>query len=123
MAYQTKFEAVRTQAVESKHTSLGSTDGNDHSARDEPQALSWWQASKFFGVLIDLLAIVLSCAFFVYGLAVKMHQNTAMDSPRVKLLVKLSNLVSGNRLLCGTWLTNVHTGSHYLPYSLRRRHR
>jgi hypothetical protein len=98
MAYQTKFEAVRTQAVESKHTSLGSTDGNDHSAGDEPQALSWWQASKFVGVLIDLLAIALSCAFFVYGLAVKMHENTAMDSPRVKLLVKLSNLVSFNLL-------------------------
>lgn len=60
----------------------------------EPQALSWWQAGKLVGALMDVLAIALSCTFFVYALAVKMHENKPMDHPRVKLLLKLSNLVS-----------------------------
>jgi hypothetical protein len=43
---------------------------------------------------MDVLAIALSCTFFVYALVVKMHQGTPMESPRVALLRKLSNLVS-----------------------------
>lgn len=94
MAYQTKFEVIRTQAIESEHTSLSSNNGTEHKAGVEPQALSWWQAGKLVGALMDVLAIALSCTFFVYALAVKMHENKPMDHPRVKLLLKLSNLVS-----------------------------
>jgi hypothetical protein len=43
---------------------------------------------------MDVLAIALSCTFFVYAVAVKMHENMPMESPRVKLLLKLSTLVS-----------------------------
>jgi hypothetical protein len=88
MAYQTKFEVVRTQNIESGHTSLSSNNGLGHKVDVEPQALPWWQAGRLVGALID------SCAFFVYAVAVKMHESLPMESPRVRLLLKLSNLVS-----------------------------
>jgi len=93
MAKHTKFEVVRTRAIESGHTSLNSNNGTEYKAGLEPQALSWWQAGKFVGVMMDMLAIALSCTFFVYALAVKMHENKPMNHPRVKVLLKLSNLV------------------------------
>ncbi|KAH0166144.1 hypothetical protein KCU67_g4434, partial [Aureobasidium melanogenum] len=92
MAYQTKFEAIRTQTRESDHTSMSSGHGIGDKIGVKPSTLSWWQASKVAGVVMDMLAIALSCTFFVYALAVKMHQNMPMESAQVKLLLKLSNL-------------------------------
>jgi hypothetical protein len=94
MASQARFEAVQTQIIESEHTSLRSTNGTEHKIGVEPRALSQWQAGKIIGALMDVLAIALSCTFFVYALAVKMHENMPMESPRAKLLTRLSNLVS-----------------------------
>jgi hypothetical protein len=94
MAYQTKFEVVRTQAIDSGHTSLSSNNGIGRKVDVEPQALPWWQAGKLVGALIDVLAISLSCTFFVYAVAVKMHESLPMESPRVELLLRLSTLVS-----------------------------
>jgi hypothetical protein len=93
MTYQTKFEVVRTQAIESGHTPLSSNNEIVRKVEVEPQALPWWQTGKLVGALMDVLAIALSCAFFAYGVVVKMHDKQPMESPRVRLLVKLSNLV------------------------------
>lgn len=94
MAYQTKFEAVRTQTNESAHTSMSTAHENGDKIGSEPSTLPRWQASKAIGVLVDMLAIALSCMFFIYALAVKMHQNMPMESSRVKFLLRVSNLVS-----------------------------
>lgn len=88
------FEAIRTQEIESENTSLSNSNGTGNKIAVEPQVLSWWQASKIAGAAMDMLAIALSCTFFVYALAVKMHQNMPMESPQVKLLLTLSRLVS-----------------------------
>lgn len=101
MAYQTKFEAIRTHTIESAHTSVSSAHGEGDKTRVEPSTLSWWQASKVIGIVVDILAIALSCMFFVFALAVKTHQDMSMDSSRVKLLLKLSNLVN-TRAALGT---------------------
>jgi hypothetical protein len=94
MGYETKFEVIRTQAIESEHTSLSSNNGPAYKTEVVPQTISWWQAGKCIGAFMDVLAIALSCTFFVYAVAVKMHENMPMESPRVKLLLKLSTLVS-----------------------------
>ncbi|KAG9557821.1 hypothetical protein KCU71_g10615, partial [Aureobasidium melanogenum] len=92
MAPKMSFEAIRTQEIESENTSLSNSDGTGNKIAVEPQVLSRWQASKIAGAAIDMLAITLSCTFFVYALAVKMHQNMPMGSPQVKLLLRLSKL-------------------------------
>jgi len=94
MAEQTRFEPIPTKIIESEHTSLSSTDDTGHEYGVEPEALSLWQAGKIFGIVMDVLAIVLSCMFFAYALAVKTHEKQPMGSPQAKLLVRLSNLVS-----------------------------
>lgn len=94
MAYQTKFEAIRTQTSESAPTSMSSAHGVGDKSEVEPSTLSWWQASKAIGAVVDILAIALACTFFVFALAVKMHQDMPIESLSVKLLLKLSNLVS-----------------------------
>jgi len=94
MADKTKFEAISSQAIESEHVLLSNTDEAGDEIGVEPQALSWWQASKVVGVVLDLLALALSCAFFAFALAVKMHENMRMDSARVQLLSRLSKVVS-----------------------------
>jgi hypothetical protein len=94
MADYAKFEAIRTQAIESEHTSLNSTDGTRYRSGVEPQPLSWWQASRFIGTVMDVFAIALSCAFLAFAIAVKMHENLPMGSEQVKLLLRLSKLVS-----------------------------
>lgn len=98
MAERTKFQPIPTKVIESEHTSLSSTDNTGYEYGVEPEALSLWQAGKIFGIVMDVLAIVLSCMFFAYTLAVKTHEKKPMDSKQVKLLVRLSNLVSiGNQ--------------------------
>ncbi|KEQ69868.1 hypothetical protein M436DRAFT_75635 [Aureobasidium namibiae CBS 147.97] len=92
MAEQARFEPIPTKIIESEHTSLSSTDYTGHEYGVEPGALSLWQAGKIFGIVMDVLAIVLSCMFFSYALAVKTHEKKPMGSPQVKLLVRLSNL-------------------------------
>ncbi|KAH0333936.1 hypothetical protein KCU81_g9645, partial [Aureobasidium melanogenum] len=92
MAHTAKFEVIRTQAVESGETSLNSNTETGDKVLVKPQVLSWWQASRIVGAVLDMLAIALSCAFFVYALAVKMHQNMPMESPQVKILLRLSKL-------------------------------
>ncbi|KAG9519499.1 hypothetical protein KCU93_g8083, partial [Aureobasidium melanogenum] len=92
MAPKMNFEAIRTQEIESENTSLSNSNGTGDKSAVEPQVLSWWQASKTAGAVMDMLAIALSCTFFVYALAVKMHQNMPMGSPQVKLLLRLSKL-------------------------------
>ncbi|KAH0022154.1 hypothetical protein KCU78_g5863, partial [Aureobasidium melanogenum] len=92
MAPKMNFEAIRTQEIESENTSLSNSDGTGNKSAVEPQVLSWWQASKIAGAVTDMLAIAFSCTFFVYALAVKMHQNKPMDSPQVKVLLRLSHL-------------------------------
>lgn len=99
MAYQTKFEAVRTQTSESAHSSMSSAHGVGDKIGVEPSTLSRWQASKAIGVLMDMVAIAFSCTFSIYALAVKMHQDTPTDNSLVKLLLKLSNLVSSQQPL------------------------
>lgn len=94
MADKTKFEAISSQAIEPEHVSLSNTDEAGYEIGAEPQTLSWWQASRFVGPVLDLLAIALSCAFFAFDLAVKMHENMRMDSARVQLLFSLSKVVS-----------------------------
>jgi hypothetical protein len=123
MVEKAKFEAVRTQAIESEHTSPSITHGTDHEIRVEPQTLSWWQASKLMGVLTDILAMALSCIFFVYALTVKMHQNVPLDDSRVKLLLNMSNLVSVQHI-GGSMSSNFEicenmadTQSHRVPLS------
>lgn len=93
MAAKTKFEAIRTQAIESENNSLNSSNSTGNKIAVEPQVLSRWQASKVVGAVTDMLAIALSCTFFVYALAVKMHQNMPMESAQVQLLLRLSKLV------------------------------
>lgn len=97
MANQTKFEVVRTGAIDSEQTSLTSSHGIERKAGLKPQALSWWQAGKCVGLLMDILAIACSCAFFAYALAVKMHETKPMDHPTVQSLVEWSILVSFHR--------------------------
>lgn len=94
MAYQTKFEAVRTQTNESAHSSMSTAQGIGDITGAKPSKLSWWQASNAIGAVMDVFAIALSCAFFVYALAVKMHHDMPVGNSRVKLLLRLSNLVS-----------------------------
>lgn len=48
---------------------------------------------------MNMVAIALSCTFFVYALAVKMHQDIPMENSRVNLLLKLFNLVSSQQPL------------------------
>jgi hypothetical protein len=98
MADQTKFEAIPTQVIESEHVSLSGTDtdesGHDNESAVEPQTLSWWQVGNVLGAVMDVLAIALSCAFFAYAVAVKMHENKPMDRSNVEFLSRLSKLVS-----------------------------
>ncbi|KAG9656730.1 hypothetical protein KCU64_g5671, partial [Aureobasidium melanogenum] len=92
MAYQTKFEAIRTQTSESAHNSMSNVHGTGDKIGVKPSTLSRWQASWAVGAVMDVLAIALSCAFFAYALAVKMHQDMPMESSQVKLLSRLSKL-------------------------------
>ena len=97
MADQAKFEAIKTQEIEPEYTSLSSTDESNETGDEIGvglEALSRWQASKVFGAVMDVLAIVLSCMFFAYALAVKTHEGMSKESAQVKLLMRLSNLVS-----------------------------
>lgn len=94
MAQETRCEVIRTQATEYEHNSLSSTDENEKQSGVEPQTLPWWQVSKAAGVMMDVIAITLSCLFFAYALAVRAHQGMPMDGAHVQLLRKSSNLVS-----------------------------
>ena len=94
MAGQTKFEAVPTKATDFEDDSLSSTVDTGYEIKAEPEPLSSWQAGKIFGVVMDVLAIATSCVFFAYALAVKTHEGMSKESAQVKLLMRLSNLVS-----------------------------
>jgi hypothetical protein len=108
MADQTKFEAIPTQVIESEHVSLSGTDtdedGRENESEVEPEALSWWQVGNVLGAVMDVLAIALSCAFFAYAVVVKMHENKPMDDSGVKLLSRLSKLVSIQTMRANTSL-------------------
>jgi len=76
---------------------LATSQSGESSIKHDPTAkattLTRWRASKMFGLPLDILTILFSCLFFVYGLAVKAYDGAPRGSAMVELLRRASNLV------------------------------
>lgn len=70
-------------------------DEDNKPRHSEPNHLPRWYASKVFGVVLDIIMIMMSGLCLVYAFAVKRYEGTEVDSSyAVHVLERVSQLVS-----------------------------
>ncbi|THV68068.1 hypothetical protein D6D27_10133, partial [Aureobasidium pullulans] len=57
-----------------------------------PANLTRWTASKLLSLVLDVVTILFSCIFLVYGLSIKTYDGLPLDTSEAKLLKRASNL-------------------------------
>lgn len=77
-----------------------------------PANLTRWTASKLLSLVLDVVTILFSCIFLVYGLSIKTYDGLPLDTSEAKLLKRASNLVRDS-LLC-TFYMVANTSSQRL---------
>lgn len=84
---QAKYEVEPLTVSRSEESSL------KYDVSPRSTIIARWKVVRIIGLLFDVVTILFSSLFFVYGLMVRAHDGVSLDSSTARLLQKVSNLV------------------------------